>query len=133
MKKNIVIIAFIVVFLEIFIFNFSSIKSLFYKEIKIDKNDLILNGIIYAESSNKYFIESNDNYIEININEKINNIYLDIERLSHLPFKINIDYTDSANNYYRKFRSNVKNERYIVSDIEKSKIIIFVRILSKEK
>lgn len=123
MKKNIVIIAFIVVFLEIFIFNFSSIKSLFYKGIKIDKNDLILNGIIYAESSNKYFIESNDNYIEININEKINNIYLDIERLSHLPFKINIDYTDSANNYYRKFRSNVKNERYIVSDIEKSKYI----------
>ena len=123
MKKNVVIISFIVVFLEIFIFNFSSIKSLFYKEIKIDKNDLILNGIIYAESSNKYFIESNDNYIEININAKINNIYLDIERLSHLPFKINIDYTDSANNYYRKFRSNVKNERYIVSDIEKSKYI----------
>ena len=59
MKKNIVIIAFIVIFLEIFIFNLSSIKSLFYKEIKIDKNDLILNGIIYAESSNKYFIESN--------------------------------------------------------------------------
>ena len=121
MKKNIVIIAFIVLVLEIFVFNFSSVKSLFYKEIKINRNDLILNDIVYGESSNKYFIESSDNYIEINVNDEVNNIYIDIEK--NIPFKININYTDSANNYYRKFKSNTRSDRYIVSDIEKSKYI----------
>ena len=123
MKKNIVIIAFIVLVLEIFVFNFSSIKSIFYKEIKINKDELILNDIVYAENSNKYFIESDDNYIEINVNDKVNNIYIDIEKLKPEPFKITLNYTDEANSYYRKFKSNTKNERYIVDDIEKSKYI----------
>ncbi len=123
MKKNIVIIAFIVLVLEIFVFNFSSIKSIFYKKIKINKDELILNDIVYAENSNKYFIESDDNYIEINVNDKVNNIYIDIEKLKPEPFKITLNYTDEANSYYRKFKSNTKNERYIVDDIEKSKYI----------
>ena len=123
MKKNIAIILLFVLGLEIFIFNYSSIKSLFYKEIYINKENLILNGIVYDEKNDKYFIEKKENYIEIKINKKINNIYLDIKKITSHPIKINIDYTDSANNYYRKFKSNTKNDRYIVDDIEKSKYI----------
>lgn len=123
MKKSLIIIAFIVIVLEIFVFNFSSFKSLFYKEIKIDKDELNLNDITYDKNNNKYFIESSNNFIEIDVNKKVNNIYLDIEKVNKSPFKIIIDYTDSANNYYQKFKSNDRNYRYIVSNIEKSKFL----------
>ena len=53
MKKNIAIILLFVLGLEIFIFNYSSIKSLFYKEIYINKEDLILNGIVYDETNDQ--------------------------------------------------------------------------------
>lgn len=123
MKKKSIIIGLIIIALEIFVFNFSSIKSVFYKEYNVDINKIIMNNVIYDEITNKYYIEDEDCYIEIEVNNNVNNIYLDIESLSSRILTISLEYTDSANSYYNKFDTNNKNEIILVNDILKSKYI----------
>ena len=63
MKKNTIIILFITIMIEILIFNFDSLKSMFYEEIIVNKDELILNGVEYDAVTNKYVELSNASFI----------------------------------------------------------------------
>ena len=72
MKKSSFIIGIIVILLEIFVFNFSFIKSLFYNETKINLNDVEFFDMKESTTSNNYYIESNESYFVFDINKKVN-------------------------------------------------------------
>ena len=124
MKKSLFLSIIIAVIIELFLFNFNSIKTLFYKEEVIKKDNFILNKVTYNDEENIYKGSYSSSNIEIELNKEVNNIYLDIRDLKEKVIKIELDYTDDANKSYNKFKmGNEKYEKYIVKDIEKTKFI----------
>lgn len=124
MKKNAIVIVLLVIIIEILIFNFDSLKSLFYKEIEVDKNEFALTNISYNKDTKKYTGKKSNSYIVIPINKKIKNIYIDIDAIEKDFVEIELEYTDDANANYNKYRSRgYSNVYHIVGDIEKSKYI----------
>ena len=122
MKKSSFIIGIIVILLEIFVFNFSFIKSLFYNETKINLNDVEFFDMKESTTSNNYYIESNESYFVFDINKKVNNIYLDVGITFKNSVDVFIDYTDDSNSNFDKYGGN-NYKKTIVKDIEKSKYI----------
>lgn len=124
MKKKISKLIVITAIIEIFLFNFDFIKSFFYKETVIDKDELILNEV-HQNKSRKVYTNANDqSYIEIEINKKTKNLYLDIEGIGKEAIKLELDYTDDANKNYNKYESRREPITYeIIKNIEKSKYI----------
>lgn len=125
MKKKVFISIFIAVLIELFVFNFSSIKSFFYKEIEYDLSKLILENVYYNKDNNKYYCTSSNSTLELVINKKINNIYLDIENEDNNALEVFFDYTDDANTGYNKYE-DINEEEFshvFVKSIDKSKYI----------
>ena len=108
MKKSSFLIRIIVILLEIFVFNFSSINSMFYDEEKIDINTIEIKGMKESKDGYGYRIEKENNYIKININKKINNIYLDISTIKRRNLYVTFEYTDDANNKF----GMIYNDKY---------------------
>ncbi len=118
MKKNeklykIIIIFVISVLFEIFICNFTFFKSLFYKPYIVPDSDIVTNMDLEKGKT----VE--DSYIEIlNINKKINNIYIDINYPEEYILDINA--TDKGNKLYFSLPS-----RQVTNSVKKSKYINF--------
>ena len=122
MKKfiKIILVPFIIsIFLEIFIFNFRSIESHFYKEINVFDN-IVYHNINKNDDGTVIISDINDNYIEIkNINKKIKNIKLDITGKNYTDyFYYKISAQDEANKYYFDLP-----QRLIYPAMEKSKYV----------
>jgi hypothetical protein len=123
--KEISIIILMVFAVEIFVFNFASIKSLFYNEhINVSEENINLSGITYDEQKKEYKVVELDNYIEIvNINKKIKNLYLNINTTKR-DYKITLNYTDDAfDSYNRKAIFETSLDYIISNNIEKTKYI----------
>lgn len=119
MKKNI-IVGILLIILEIFIVNYSSVRSIFYKEKEIT-NYKYYN---FVEKDNEYLTDLKTSYVEFKLDEKVNNIYLDIESSDKNVLNVKLDYTDDANSKYSKYKTN--NDEYIREihkDVELSKYI----------
>lgn len=125
MKKRLIISILITLIIEIFIFNFGTIKSSFYEEIKYDISNLKFENVSYDEKTKIYYCSDAIATIELEVNEEINNIYMDLENINKNTMEISLDYTDDANNEYDKYK-DVNEEYYsqiIVKNIKKSKYI----------
>ena len=103
--KNIIMYIFIGLsisfILEATLFNFRHYQSLNYQEVtltyqRLDEKIKNNQGLLTVEESGNYIIEFP------NINQKIHNIYIDIENIfsTDSPIKMNLLYTDEANATY---------------------------------
>ena len=113
------IIFFVTIILEVFIFNFRSILSLNSIEEQIDDLDFG-EGIVRLED-NKYAIINYDKaYLELkNINKDVSSLKLDFQILNKDDYiKYNLEITDAGNEYYYNTPS-----RYIYDLIQKSKVV----------
>ena len=107
----------IAVVLEVVVFNYRSLESKFFQP--IDNYDVTLGSEIEKKSENSFVISGlNQAYIELNnIDDKINNIYLDIEGESS-SYDIEISVTDEANELYYSMPS-----RTVLYQVQDSKYI----------
>ena len=102
--------------LEITIFNYRHYESLFFTNHKVLTNYKLTN--ITCNNNNCTVTNKEKAYIEIkNINEKVANIYLDLNR-NETPLNLEIYFTDSANTLYlnagkRTYLDTVKNSKYL--------------------
>ena len=105
------ILLLISILFEIFVCNFNYFKSLFYKPYIVPSSDIVTN----LDLENGKAV--NDSYIEIlNINKKINNMYIDISYPDEYGLKIYA--TDEGNELYfplpdREITNSVKKSKYI--------------------
>ena len=115
----VIVISFFVSFLlEIFLFNFRTFESYFYKD--TDLTSKIKYHGIKKEGDNYSVVNDKDNYIEIkNINKKVNNIKLDLDTVgNHKYLKYKLSFKDEANSLYFDL-----NDKYLYTPIKKSKYI----------
>lgn len=122
MKKNILIFAIISFLIEIFVFNFNSFKTFNYKELNYN-DEYVFNDIEYDSNLNEYYISGDNPYIELNVNTKINNIYLDIVKSGNKKIDVEIEYTDDLDSTFNKPTTNTNYTYTIVNKLENTKYI----------
>lgn len=121
MKKfsKIIIISFLI---EIFFFNIKFFISLFYNQEKDITNLVTINDVGNDKYQDRYYVSGDNPYIEFEVNDKLDNIYLDIHSGKKSKIKLSIEYTDDLNKYFEK--SVIDEYQYtIINNIEKSKYI----------
>ena len=123
MKKNIkaiLLILFISLFTEVFIFNIKTITSINFKQISV-KSKIILGSDI-IDSNGIYVVKNTKNaYIEIkNINKNIHNLFIDLDFIKNSGKYLEYDIyaSDSGSKLYYKLPS-----RYLYNNIERSKYV----------
>ena len=84
--RHIVLLLVVAVAMEIFVFNFRSIQSLFYQESSYKDYDYEIEGMI-AYDNDVYSLQTEGNHIVRinNVNQEIKNIKIDIEILNSIP------------------------------------------------
>ncbi len=116
LSKYLLIAISISTILEITIFNFRHYESLFFKDFKEIK-DYTYNGITCTgELCSVTDVENA--YIEFNVNQKINNIYIDFSGKRSLRFSYELYFTDEANKLYldagsRTYVNKLENSKYL--------------------
>ena len=110
MKKNIkaiLLILFISLFTEVFIFNIKTITSINFKQISV-KSKIILGSDI-IDSNGIYVVKNTKNaYIEIkNINKNIHNLFIDLDFIKNSGKYLEYDIyaSDSGSKLYYKLPS----------------------------
>lgn len=109
----------LIIVLEIYVFNFNSLRLLFkeYNIIEYSREKLNISDIEYDEENDIYNVKGDNPTIEINdINEAIGTIMLDIETKNTLNYKI--FYTDETSKNYRELPIKT-----LINENERSKYV----------
>lgn len=116
-KKLVILNIFLVsIFLEVFIFNYNTFKTLNYKPYKVDKYN-VTNA--EKKSSNNYLCNDDTYFIEIeNLNINIKNVYFNITNDKRDSFYISTYFTDEANKLYER-----TNSRQVHNKIKNSTVL----------
>lgn len=115
----------ICIFVEIFVFNFNSIRMLGMEEKIVPADEIFVNGEQLILENNLTFIDDKS-VVEIkNINEEVKSIYLDVETDSTRSYEVLFDifYTDEANTKYYKYSKMYRSSASLCSSYERSKYI----------
>lgn len=120
--KQIIKVLLVVIALEIYVFNFNSLRLIFknYNMVEYYKENFEMSDIEYDKTSNSYRVTGENPIIEIkDINEKIATINLDIE-LDNTEKALNyrIRYTDETSKNYRELPTKT-----LVTGNERSKYV----------
>ncbi|MFQ9509672.1 MAG: hypothetical protein ACLRZ7_01760 [Lachnospiraceae bacterium] len=127
-KQWVIKIAFILLvsfLLELFAFNYHYYSSMDYKEIDLSQNYVTGNGLKLAGGDYEVLDNGNQTIEILDINEKVNNMYLDLEIVDPIYTKdgsieVKFSITDEANKLYNRITS-----RNIVHNVEKTKYLKF--------
>lgn len=93
--------------LELSIFNFRHFESLNYNEIKLD-NYTLGEGLRKNNDGSITLIEKENNYIQIeDIDEHINNIHIDVDKMKTTKITVGFGFTDKANRHYSYLKNQV--------------------------
>lgn len=124
-KKFLIFSLLILIFLEIFLFNFNSFRLFLgnYSYKKYLPEDIKMNNIVHLTETNNYIAFDNNSYFEIeNIKTEIATLYINISKSKDFKisnvFPMQLYYTDENSDEYRCLPT--KN---VVQNIEKSKYL----------